>query len=88
MIPAGLNSTFCAFSEHLTLLPAPVPQVYRDKEGKIVDKEAYIEGKKKKKKVEYDAEANLEWGGGLKQRQDREAAQRAMAEEASKPFAR
>ena len=44
--------------------------------------------KDKKKKVEYEREADLEWGGGLAQRRAAEERAQAMEEEAAKPFGR
>ena len=41
-----------------------------------------------KKKAQYDSEAQLEWGGGLRQRVDAQERAAAMAAEAAKPFAR
>ena len=38
--------------------------------------------------VQYDSEAQLEWGGGLKQRVEATERAAAMAAEAAKPFAR
>lgn len=64
-------------------------QVFRDKEGRKVSKEAFLEEQAAaKKKAQYDDEQQLEWGGGLKQRVDAAERGAAMAAEASKPFAR
>lgn len=38
--------------------------------------------------MQYDSEAQLEWGGGLKQRVEASERAAAMAAEAAKPFAR
>lgn len=38
--------------------------------------------------MQYDSEAQLEWGGGLKQRVEATERAAAMAAEAAKPFAR
>lgn len=63
--------------------------VFRDKEGRKVSKEAFLEEQAAaKKKAQYDDEQQLEWGGGLKQRVDAAERGAAMAAEASKPFAR
>lgn len=63
--------------------------VFRDKEGRRVSKEEYMEQQAAaKKKAQYDSEAQLEWGGGLKQRAEAAARAAAMAAEAAKPFAR
>lgn len=64
-------------------------QVFRDKEGRQVSKEAYLEEKAAaKKKAQYDSEQQLDWGGGLKQRVDASQRVAEMAAEAAKPFAR
>jgi pre-mRNA-splicing factor CWC26 len=63
--------------------------VFRDKEGRRVSKEQYMEEQAAaKKKAQYDSEQQLEWGGGLKQRVEAAERAAAMAAEASKPFAR
>jgi hypothetical protein len=63
--------------------------VFRDKEGRQVSKEAYLEEKAAaKKKAQYDSEQQLDWGGGLKQRVDASQRVAEMAAEAAKPFAR
>lgn len=63
--------------------------VFRDKEGRRVSKEEYLEQQAAaKKKAQYDSEAQLEWGGGLKQRVEATERAAAMAAEAAKPFAR
>ncbi|PSC69704.1 BUD13-like protein [Micractinium conductrix] len=63
--------------------------VFRDKEGRRVSKEEYAEQQAAaKKKAQYDSEAQLEWGGGLAQREAASARAAEMAAEAAKPFAR
>lgn len=65
--------------------------VFRDREGRRVSKEEYLEQQEaagKKKKAEFDDERNLAWGGGLAQRVAAEERGREMAAEAAKPFAR
>ncbi len=65
--------------------------VYRDKEGRQLTKEEFIEAKEAEKragKAQYDDESALAWGGGLRQKAEREEAERRMREEAFKPFAR
>ena len=81
--PAPLADAF-------TALPPPSPaQVFRDKEGRAVSRDEYLEQQAAaKKKAQYDSEAQLAWGGGLRQRQQAEERARAMAEEAAKPFVR
>ncbi|CDJ48208.1 hypothetical protein, conserved [Eimeria brunetti] len=50
--------------------------VFRDREGRIISEEEWL------------ALEVLEWGGGLKQKEDREAKQRAEERVAKQPFAR
>ena len=68
---------------------SPRLQVFRDREGRQVSKEEFLEEQAAaKKKAQYDSEQQLDWGGGLKQRVDAQERVAAMAAEASKPFAR
>ena len=65
--------------------------VYRDKTGQKLSKEEYVEAKDAERragKAQYDDESQLAWGGGLRQKAEREAAEQRMKEEAAKPFAR
>ena len=65
--------------------------VYRDKSGQKLSKDEFVEARaaeRKAGKAQYDDESQLAWGGGLKQKAEREAAERRLREEASKPFAR
>jgi pre-mRNA-splicing factor CWC26 len=65
--------------------------VYRDKSGQKLSKEEFVEARaaeRKAGKAQYDDESQLAWGGGLKQKAEREDAERRLREEASKPFAR
>ena len=67
----------------------PSLQVFRDREGRQVSKEEFLEQQAAaKKKAQYDSEQQLDWGGGLKQRVDAQERAAATAAEASKPFAR
>merc|ERR1740138_1065114 len=49
--------------------------VYRNRQGQRVNREEWVEqqGKKRKKRLSEYPEQELEWGGGLKQRNNREA---------------
>jgi pre-mRNA-splicing factor CWC26 len=65
--------------------------VYRDKSGQKLSKEEFVEARAAERnagKAQYDDESQLAWGGGLKQKADREAAEQRLREEAAKPFAR
>ena len=65
--------------------------VYRDKMGKQLTKEEYVEAKELERragKPQYDEESKLAWGGGLRQKAEREEEERRMREEATKAFAR
>jgi len=65
--------------------------VYRDKSGQKLSKEEFLEARaaeRKAGKAQYDDESQLAWGGGLKQKVEREEAERRLREEAAKPFAR
>ena len=46
------------------------------------------EAERRAGKAQYDDESALAWGGGLRQKVEREEAERRMREEASRPFAR
>jgi pre-mRNA-splicing factor CWC26 len=73
----------------LFVLFHPSLQVFRDREGRQVSKEEFLEQQAAaKKKAQYDSEQQLDWGGGLKQRVDAQERAAATAAEASKPFAR
>mmetsp|Transcript_46268 Transcript_46268/g.83380 ORF Transcript_46268/g.83380 Transcript_46268/m.83380 type:complete len:524 (+) Transcript_46268:3-1574(+) len=64
--------------------------VYRNREGKRIEREAWVEQqqKKKKKKASDYPEQELEWGGGLKQRDKNEAEAEELSRIAAQPFAR
>jgi len=66
--------------------------VYRDKSGKrYASRQEYLEAlekEKKEKASKHVTEAELEWGGGLKQKKQRQERRKAMEAEAAKPFAR
>lgn len=64
--------------------------VYRNKEGKRITREEWAEQtqKKKPKRASDYPEQELEWGGGLKQQQSKEAEREELARVAQQPFAR
>jgi len=66
--------------------------VYRDKSGKRyasrAEYEAAMEEEKAKKKAKHMSEAELAWGGGMKQKRKKAEMAAAMAAEAAAPFAR
>lgn len=63
--------------------------VYRDTSGKRVTKEELeAEQAAKSKAAQYEDQAALPWGKGLKQQADAEEARRRIAEEVAKPFIR
>ncbi|CAL1171879.1 unnamed protein product [Cladocopium goreaui] len=66
------------------------PTVYRNREGRRIDREEWVElqQKKKKKRAADYPEQELEWGGGLKQRDNSEAAKEEFKRIAAQPFAR
>ncbi|KAJ3069340.1 hypothetical protein HK102_006947 [Quaeritorhiza haematococci] len=62
--------------------------IYRDKFGKKVDIAAQrAEEAAKKRKEEAEEEARMEWGKGIKQKQDAEEMARRLAEERAMPLA-
>eukprot|EP00931_Biecheleriopsis_adriatica_P017352 TRINITY_DN1247_c0_g1_i1.p1 TRINITY_DN1247_c0_g1~~TRINITY_DN1247_c0_g1_i1.p1 ORF type:complete len:629 (-),score=156.45 TRINITY_DN1247_c0_g1_i1:47-1933(-) len=64
--------------------------VYRNRDGKRIEREEWVEQQKKKKKkraADYP-EQELEWGGGLKQRDNQEAEKEELSRIAAQPFAR
>lgn len=74
-----------------TLTGQAAATVFRDKSGRQVSKDEYLEAKaeeRKKNKAQYDDESQLAWGGGLKQQMDREKEEQRMREEAALPFVR
>mmetsp|Transcript_10261 Transcript_10261/g.18763 ORF Transcript_10261/g.18763 Transcript_10261/m.18763 type:complete len:570 (+) Transcript_10261:57-1766(+) len=64
--------------------------VYRNRQGQRVTREEWVEGqqKKRKKKVSEYPEQELEWGGGLKQRANKEEEMEELSRIAAQPFAR
>eukprot|EP00438_Fugacium_kawagutii_P021017 Skav228382 [mRNA] locus=scaffold1981:355274:358611:+ [translate_table: standard] len=64
--------------------------VYRNREGRRIDREEWVElqQKKKKKRASDYPEQELEWGGGLKQRDNNEAEKEELSRIAAQPFAR
>ena len=65
--------------------------VYRDKSGQRLTRDEFVEARAEERragKPQYDDESQLAWGGGLKQKAEREDAERRLREEASRPFAR
>eukprot|EP00930_Biecheleria_cincta_P028519 TRINITY_DN1990_c0_g1_i1.p1 TRINITY_DN1990_c0_g1~~TRINITY_DN1990_c0_g1_i1.p1 ORF type:complete len:666 (+),score=177.78 TRINITY_DN1990_c0_g1_i1:69-2000(+) len=63
--------------------------VYRNREGKRIEREEWVDQQQKKKKKKSDyPEQELEWGGGLKQRDSLEAEKEELVRIAAQPFAR
>jgi hypothetical protein len=64
--------------------------VFRDKDGKKISEEEYIEMKKKEreKKKDYVIQTEFEWGTGLVQKRQQMTEEEQIAQEMSKPFAR
>lgn len=64
--------------------------VYRSKAGKRITREEWVEQnqKTKKKKLSDYPEQELEWGGGLKQTENKEAEKEELARVVAEPFAR
>lgn len=63
--------------------------VYRNKDGKRIEREEWVDMQQKKKKRKSDyPEQELEWGGGLKQRDNQEAEKEELTRIAAQPFAR
>lgn len=65
-------------------------QVYRDSAtGRAVSRDDFVATEAAaRRKAEYEDEASLAWGGGLRQRREAAEAERRLAAEASRPFAR
>mmetsp|Transcript_33928 Transcript_33928/g.107791 ORF Transcript_33928/g.107791 Transcript_33928/m.107791 type:complete len:637 (-) Transcript_33928:154-2064(-) len=64
--------------------------VYRDKTGKKVTREEFVElqQKKRRKRLSDYPEQELEWGGGIKQRYNKEEEMAELERIAAQPFAR
>lgn len=63
---------------------------YRNRTGAIATREEWVESqqKKKKKKISDYPEQELEWGGGVKQKNSREEEKAELLRIAAQPFAR
>jgi len=64
--------------------------VYRNRDGGKIDREEWVDNqqkKRKKRKSDYP-EQELEWGGGLKQKDNKEAVMAEAERVAAQPFAR
>jgi len=64
--------------------------VYRNREGQRIGREEWAEQqqKKRRKKLSEYPEQELEWGGGIKQKYNKEAEQAEVSRIAAQPFAR
>ncbi|CAE7418497.1 CWC26 [Symbiodinium sp. CCMP2592] len=64
--------------------------VYRNRDGKRIEREEWVDlqQKKRKKRVSEYPEQELEWGGGLKQRNNTEEEKAEISRIAAQPFAR
>merc|ERR1740138_1131388 len=64
--------------------------VYRNREGRQVSREEWVDQqqKKRKKRLSEYPEQELEWGGGLKQQQNKEQEMEELSRIAAQPFAR
>jgi len=61
---------------------------YRGKDGKMITRDEWLDTKLKKRKRDDVEEQNLEWGGGIKQKDDREAQDEEVKKIVQEKFAR